>query len=169
MSYSQSLLRLNNAYIVKKNDLRPFLRSHYKSFTDSTSAFRHRFGDLLFFARLFITNSIPFLVPITLSLHISLGLCFEPVCLNAPITHYGLSQRIFLLNRANNDFSLPYISIQSGFRPVHSQICQSLFGHSNHRHFVDSRPVSNTVRLRTDFVAFALRLLSADFTELLTV
>lgn len=114
-------------------------------------------------------NSVLFLVPIILSLHISLGLCFEPVCLNAPVTHYGLSQRIFLLNRTNNDFSLLHISIQSGFRPVHSQIRQSLFGHSDHRYFIDSRPVGNAVRLRTGFVAFALRLLSAVFTELLTV
>lgn len=101
-------------------------------------------------------NSVLFLVPIILSLHISLGLCFEPVCLNAPVTHYGLSQRIFLLDRTNNDFSLLHISIQSGFRPVHSQIRQSLFGHSDHRYFIDSRPVGNAVRLRTSFPVWFL-------------
>ena len=82
---------------------------------------------LIFFVCLFtnlIMNSTPFLVPIILSVHISLGFYFEPVCLSVPVTRYGFSQRIFLLNHTNYDFSYLYISTQFGFRPVHSQIRQ---------------------------------------------
>lgn len=45
---------------------------------------------------------MPFLVPSSLSVHISLGACFEPVGLNAPVTHYGFSYQGFLLDRTDH-------------------------------------------------------------------
>jgi len=48
----------------------------------------------------------------------------------------------------------------------------SPFGHSNHGYFIDPRPVGSTIHLWMAFVCgiplIHLRLLSADFTELLT-
>ena len=36
-------------------------------------------------------NPVPFLVPALLSVHISLGVCSEPVSLSAPVMQNGLS------------------------------------------------------------------------------
>ena len=91
-------------------DLSPFLRFHYKSFIDSSSAFQHRFDSLLFFVCLLL-RSVPFLVPIILSLHLSLGFRFKPVGLNVPVTHYGLSYLQLLLARTDCVFNALYISI----------------------------------------------------------
>lgn len=41
--------------------------------------------------------------------------------------------------------------------------------HSNHACFMDTRHIGNVTHLWTIFVALALRLLSADFSELLTI
>ena len=61
------------------HDLRPFLHPHYRDFTGSTSTFQQQFGCLLFFVILYPSGyPLPFLVPITLSLHIPLGACYEP-------------------------------------------------------------------------------------------
>ena len=72
-------------------------------------------------------------------------------------------------------FTLPHqrgtaptrISAQQTFRPVNPQVRQ-ISSHSNHRQFVDPRPIGDTARLRAAFGACALRSLSADFNGLLT-
>ena len=141
---------------------------------------RHRFDlnlsvpiqRLICFVRLYpVGYSIPFLVPIVLSVHIPLGFCFEPVSWNAPVTHYGFSYLPFLLNHTDCDFSQPYISIWHCYRPVPSQFSSVLLGHSNHGHFIDPRPVGGTIHLWTAFVVLfhtaTLRPLSA-FVSLLS-
>ena len=91
-------------------DLSPFLHFHYKSFIDSSSAFQHRFDSLSFFVCLLL-RSVPFLVPIILSLHLSLGFRFKPANLNTPVTYYGLSYLQLLLNHISDDFIILHISI----------------------------------------------------------
>lgn len=103
---------------------------------------------------------IPFLVPMILSLHMSLGFYSEPVGLRVPATFisfvpYGISEDSFLLYHANflilwkETFLFllvidPYIR---RFVSIHLKI------HSNHRHFIDSRPIGYTIHLWTGFEA----------------
>ena len=89
--------------------------SHYKSY----QKFDHYFSapiQLLIFLRQFISYKrylIPFLVPINLSLHIPLGAYYAPVNLNVPITHYGISQPIFLLYHIHTIFDIQTLSFIS--------------------------------------------------------
>lgn len=84
-------MRLNDIVLLNY-DLRPFLHFHYRYFIGSTSTFQHKLNSLYSSSvYLPLENLVPFLVPITLSVHISLDVCYEPVGLNVPVTHYGFS------------------------------------------------------------------------------
>ena len=66
-----------------------------------------------------------------------------------------------------------HISMPSWYRPYIRGFRQSYFKHSDLGYFVDLRPIGSTVHLWTAFVGLviiqqSIRLLSADFTELLT-
>ncbi len=101
----------------------------------------------------FLRKLLPFLVPIILSVHIPLGLHYEPVSLPVPVTQHGRSEGKFLLNHTDCALTHPYISIWSSFRPVHSRIRQFTRRgkHSNHRYFVDSWPISSAICFQTAF------------------
>ena len=109
-------------------------------------------------------------VPIILSVHIPLGACYEPADLDVPITHHGFSYGPYLLNRINYAFASPYISIRRTYRPVHSQVRQLL----TFSPWVFYRPPACRQHhppldsFRYVVTTAVLRLLSADFTELLT-
>ena len=51
-------------------------------------------------------NSVPFHVPIILSVHISLGVRYSPVSLIVPVTQYGVSYFRFLLHRTDPQLSV---------------------------------------------------------------
>ena len=53
-----------------------------------------------------MSNSVPFHVPITLSVHISLGVRYSPVSLTVPVTQYGVSYFRFLLHRTDPQLSV---------------------------------------------------------------
>ena len=55
-----------------------------------------------------MSNSVPFHVPITLSVHISLGVRYRPVSLIVPVTQYGISYFRFLLYRTD-----PHLSVRT--------------------------------------------------------
>ena len=55
-----------------------------------------------------MSNSVPFHVPITLSVHISLGVRYSPVSLTVPVTQYGVSYFRFLLHRTD-----PHLSVRT--------------------------------------------------------
>lgn len=125
-----------------------------------------------------VSYLILFLVPIILSLHISVGSCFEPVDLKVParlnLSHFMVFQSMhFYSTTSTTDILCLGISTKSCYRPVHSQVCQSL-RHSNHRYFIDPRLISNIIHLWITFDCDwllsnkQLRLLSADFTVLYT-
>lgn len=158
------MIGLNNARF-QWLDLWPFLHSHYRNFIGSTTAFQQQFICLFSSSDSFLRKLLPFLVPIILSLHIPLGLHYEPVSLPVPVTQHGRSEGKFLLNHTDCALTHPYISIWSSFRPVHSRIRQFTRRgkHSNHRYFVDSWPISSTICFQTAFGhhKWWLRLLSA--------
>ena len=64
-------------------------------------------------------------VPIILSLHTHLVVCSEPDSLTMPVTLQGISYERILLYLTATTINGLYISIQSKFRPVHSQISQT--------------------------------------------
>lgn len=146
------MIGLNNARF-QWLDLWPFLHSHYRNFIGSTTAFQQQFICLFSSSDSFLRKLLPFLVPIILSLHIPLGLHYEPVSLPVPVTQHGRSEGKFLLNHTDCALTHPYISIWSSFRPVHSRIRQFTRRgkHSNHRYFVDSWPISSTICFQTAF------------------
>ena len=146
------MIGLNNARF-QWLDLWPFLHSHYRNFIGSTTAFQQQFICLFSSSDSFLRKLLPFLVPIILSLHIPLGLHYEPVSLPVPVTQHGRSEGKFLLNHTDCALTHPYISIWSSFRPVHSRIRQFTRQgkHSNHRYFVDSWPISSTICFQTAF------------------
>ena len=113
--------------------------------TSSTSTFQHRLIRLLFFVGISHRDSIPFLVPIILSVHIFLGFCYSPASLVMPVTSHGRSEGKFLLNHTNYALTYPYISIWSSSRTVHSQIRQYPRQgiHSNHEYFIESWSIGN--------------------------
>lgn len=123
------ILILTDESTLFDNDLRPFLHTHYRYFTGSTSAFQHRFSGLLFFDRLFSErkpgtfprsdNPIFALLP--------LGFHYRPVSWNAPVTHYGISYMQFLLYHADCELTPGHISMSQKYRPVHSRIRQITF------------------------------------------
>ena len=109
-------------------------------------------------------------VPIVLSVHIPLGASFEPARLVPPVTVHGLSYCEFLLARTRSPEGacafLRTMDIDSCIRGF----VRSL-DHSHHRYFIDPRHIINTIHLWTTFGYMywhALRLTSADFTELHT-
>ena len=53
-----------------------------------------------------MSNSVPFHVPIILSVHISLGVRYSPVSLIVPVTQYGVSYFRFLLHRTDPQLSV---------------------------------------------------------------
>ena len=65
-------------------------------------------------------------VPIILSLHMHLGVCFEPDSLGMPLTSQGISYRTFYFTSLPPYQNGLYISIQWCFRLVHSQFRQTL-------------------------------------------
>ena len=118
-------------------------------------------------------NSVPFHVPITLSVHISLGVRYSPVSLTVPVTQYGVSYFRFLLHRTDPHLSVRTFLYGKHLDPYIRGFRQSYFKHSDLGYFVDLRPIGSTVHLWTAFVGLVIiqqsrRLLSADFTELLT-
>ena len=134
MSYSKSLLRLNNIKQCSRLKPIPPARLFRRAIIGSSLTFQHSCNRLLFFDGLRqMSRRVPFLVPITLSPVLlarlciyTLRFCSEPVNLNTPITCYGFSEGRFLLNRIDRTFMRLYISAQSDYRPVHSQIRQSI-------------------------------------------
>lgn len=158
---------------LSHNDLRPFLRFHYRNFTGSISTFQHQYDGLLFFVRLH-HDEMPDTFPCSdypICACTSLGLRFEPASWNAPVTHYGFSYVGFLLDHTCGAYA-PYAFLRiSPFDPYVRGFV-SPFGHSNHRCFVDPRHIGDTIHLWTAFVHVALaamrRSLSADFTGLQT-
>ena len=167
------MIGLNNARF-QWLDLWPFLHSHYRNFIGSTTAFQQQFICLFSSSDSFLRKLLPFLVPIILSLHIPLGLHYEPVSLPVPVTQHGRSEGKFLLNHTDCALTHPYISIWSSFRTVPSQIRQSArqSRHSNHRYFIDTRPIGNTIHLWTafgNFIGKLLRLLSVFVVGLHTI
>ena len=120
-----------------------------------------------------MSNSVPFHVPITLSVHISLGVRYSPVSLIVPVTQYGISYFRFLLYRTDPHLSVRTFLYGKHLDPYIRGFRQSYFKHSDLGYFVDLRPIGSTVHLWTAFVGLvflqqSIRLLSADFTELLT-
>ena len=91
-----------------------------------------------------------------------------------PVTYHGRSEGKFLLNHTDCALTHPYISTWSSFRTVPSQIRQSArqSRHSNHRYFIDTRPIGNTIHLWTafgNFIGKLLRLLSVVVVGLHTI
>ena len=58
-----------------------------------------------YFSSSVYSRSVPFLVPIILSVHSALGFCYEPVSLNVPVTHYGISLERYLLCHTYDAFT----------------------------------------------------------------
>ena len=111
-----------------------------------------------------------FNVPIILSVHIALGACYKPVSLIVPVTLYGLSYRIFLLNHTNYLCRYIHISMYPEFRPVHSQVRQFLFGAFSPLLFYRPPAYRQHIPPLEYFPQLCLfGLLSADFTELLNI
>ena len=120
-----------------------------------------------------MSNSVPFHVPITLSVHISLGVRYSPVSLIVPVTQYGISYFRFLLYRTDPHLSVRTFLYGKHLDPYIRGFRQLSCKHSNLGYLVDLRPIGSTVHLWTAFVGLVtfqhfLRLLSAAFTELLT-
>ena len=120
-----------------------------------------------------MSNSVPFHVPIILSVHISLGVRYSPVSLIVPVTQYGVSYFRFLLHRTDPQLSVHTFLYGKHLDPYIRGFRQLSCKHSNLGYFVDLRPMGSTVHLWTAFVGLVtfqhfLRLLSAAFTELLT-
>lgn len=94
----------------------------------SNTTFQHRFICLLFFVRLLLFRSIPFLFPVILSIHQYLGHCFSKIYLNSACN----TVRTF--SECKQYSSATYFCFHSQFRqPIR---------HSNHILFVDARHVS---------------------------
>ena len=117
-----------------------------------------------------MSNSVPFHVPIILSVHISLGVRYSPVSLIVPVTQYGVSYFRFLLHRTDPQLSVhtflygkhldPYIR---GFRQSVVDILTI--------DFIDSRRVICIQYLYRTFdscISTLFRQTSADFIELQT-
>ena len=120
-----------------------------------------------------MSNSVPFHVPIILSVHISLGVRYSPVSLIVPVTQYGVSYFRFLLHRTDPQLSVHTFLYGKHLDPYIRGFRQLSCKHSNLGYFVDLRPIGSSVHLWTAFVGLVtfqhfLRLLSAAFTELLT-
>ena len=116
-------------------------------------------------------NSVPFHVPITLSVHISLGVRYSPVSLTVPVTQYGVSYFRFLLHRTDPHLSVRTFLYGKHLDPYIRGFRQSVVDNSHHRYFVDSRRVICIQYLYRTFVsrvATLLRQTSADFIELQT-
>ena len=143
----------NDILPFTSNDSRPFLHAHYRHFSGSTSTFQQQLGGLLLFVhRQPCGCLLPFLVPITLSLHIPLGACFEPDSLAAPVTLHGFSSIQFLLIHAavrsiGRDAFLRLRRIDPYIRRFVSSL-----EHSHLGYFIDSRPMGDTSHLWDAFV-----------------
>ena len=138
----------------------------------SSFAFRHRLSGLYdSSAYCKCSNSVPFHVPITLSVHISLGVRYSPVSLTVPVTQYGVSYFRFLLHRTDPHLSVRTFLYGKHLDPYIRGFRQSVVDNSHHRYFVDSRRVICIQYLYRTFVsrvATLLRQTSADFIELQT-
>lgn len=114
----------------------------------------------------------PFHVPIFLSVHIPLGGPFKPVRLGGACNAAG-SFILTTLTRPNAHRHRRQPHFCGSFvltRTFRASSVRST-AHPHHGYFIDPRPIGNTIHLWTAFVcaSIPLRLLSADFTELLTV
>lgn len=110
-------------------------------------------------------NSVPFLVPIILSVHMPVGVRSEPVSLDAPVTRHGFSQATFLLNRTDCRLDTETFRFRPLIDPYIREFVSPLIGHSHHRHFVDPRRVICTYHLWDAFVS-RFRAATADFRRL---
>ena len=103
-----------------------------------------------------------------LSLHMHLGICYEPDRLAMPVTMQGISYLGLLLYPTVLSENTRYISISSNYRPVHSQLRQTFPSFLPYAFY---RPPAYRIR-RPPLSSFReiafLRYLSADFTELTT-
>lgn len=111
-----------------------------------------------------------FLVPLLLSLHISLGHWYEPVSLIVPVTLYGFSYRRVFTNPHLRHECVIFISKYSKFRPVHSQFRQFPLEHPNHRYFIDPSSITTRpplVRISCEY-KYSLTVALKPFDELIT-
>ena len=118
-----------------------------------------------------MSNSVPFHVPIILSVHISLGVRYSPVSLIVPVTQYGVSYFRFLLHRTDPQLSVHTFLYGKHLDPYIRGFRQSVVDNSHHRYFVDSRRVICIQYLYHTFdscISTLFRQTSADFIELQT-
>ena len=119
--------------------------------------FEHYFSvpiQLLILLRQLTIRSIPFLVPIILSVHSALGFCYEPVSLNVPLTHYGISLERYLLCHTYDAFT-PIAFLQCNLLdPYFRNFVSPYSGHSNRSWFIDPRHISSTNCLQLAFLSF---------------
>ena len=136
--------------------------------TSSVRALLFSTDSTAYFLRQLTIRSIPFLVPIILSLHTALGFCYEPVSLPVPLTLHGISYIRFLLCHTHDACTstafLQFFSLDPYLRKFVSPYSE----HSNRSWFIDLRHIGHTTHLWVAFVNLMLRCLCADFTELLT-
>ena len=92
-----------------------------------------------------------FHVPISLSVHISLGFPFEPVCLIVPIILYGISYNAILLYRTNATFVAMSFRTSLPIDPYIREFVRT-FVHSNHRYFIEFRAIGHARYLYLVFV-----------------
>ena len=90
-------------------------------------------------------------VPIILSLHMHLGVCFEPDSLTVPVTLQGISYLLILLYLTVAALAVCTFLCSKRIDPYISSFAKR-FRHSHHMHFIDPRPIGYTVHLWTAFV-----------------
>ena len=103
-----------------------------------------------------MSRRMPFLVPIILSVHMSVGVRYKPVGLNVPVTRYGISYFRFLLCHTNTFFNVRTFLYGEHLDPYIRGFRQSVGRHSHHRHFIDPRRVIYTQHLCRAFVPIFL-------------
>ena len=118
--------------------------------------FEHYFSvpiQLLIFLRQLTIRSIPFLVPIILSVHTALGFCYKPVSLPVPLTLHGISYIRFLLCHTHDACTstafLQFLSLDSYLHKFVSWVYQ----HSNLSYFIDPRHIDCTNCLQSAFLS----------------
>ena len=90
-------------------------------------------------------------VPIILSLHMHLGVCFKPDSLAMPVTLQGISYQLILLYLTVAALAVCTFLCSHVIDPYIRRLVRR-FRHSHHMHFIDPRPIGYTVHLWTDFV-----------------
>ena len=85
-------------------------------------------------------------VPIILSLHMHLGVCFEPDSLTVPVTLQGISYLLILLYLTVAALAVCTFLCSKRIDPYIRSFAKR-FRHSHHMHFIDPRPIGYTVHL----------------------